>query len=394
MTRTPGYASLFDLPPAEQVRAFADMRGLYPTRAVRRGTQVRELRLGTPLAPDALSYEHDGQRHSFDEFLQRGRIAGLLVLHRGEVVLERHALGHTPDTRWISFSMAKSIASTLIGAAVHDGAITSLDEPVTRSVARLRGSAYDGVTIRQVLQMCSGVRWVETYLDPASDRRRLLRLQAEERPGAVLDYLATLPRAAAPGSRFNYSTGETFLLGAILTGALGRPVADYLSEKLWQPLGMQADAYWQLDAPGGQEFTGSGFSATLNDYARFAAFVLNDGVIDTGGLDRTRVLPEHWVALSSAVVPGSMLAPGQLPGFEPLGYGFQWWTFPAEFGTRVFGALGIFGQQIVIDVARELIIVVHAAWPEPVHDTSRLESYDFFKAVARALQARRGRDWP
>ncbi len=249
---------------------------------------------------------------------------------------------------------------------------------------RLRGSAYEGVTIRQVLQMSSGVRWVETYLDPASDRRRLLQIQADERPGAVLDYLAALPRAAAPGSHFNYSTGETFLLGAILTGALGRPVCDYLSDKLWQPLGMQADAYWQLDSPNGQEFTGSGFSATLHDYARFAAFVLGGGVIEG-----QRVLPADWVTLSSAVVPGSVLAPGKLAGFEPLGYGFQWWTFPAEFGAHVFGALGIFGQQIVIDVEREIIIVVHAAWPEPAHDASRLESYDFFKAVMRALEARR-----
>lgn len=389
MTAPQSYAQLFDLPADAQVRAFADMRGLYPTRDVRQGTHVRELTLGTPLADDALTYEHLGQRHSFAEFLERGRIAGLLVLDRGRIVLERHALGHTPETRWISFSMAKSIASTLVGAAVHDGAITSPDEPVTRSVPRLRGSAYDGVTIRQVLQMCSGVRWVETYLDPASDRRRLLQLQAEERPGAVLDYLATLPRAAVPGSCFNYSTGETFLLGAILTGALGRPVADYLSDKLWRPLGMQSDAYWQLDSPNGQEFTGSGFSATLHDYARFAAFVLNDGVIDAGEATTTRVLPEGWVAESSAVVPGSILAPGKLPGFEPLGYGFQWWTFPPEFGARVFGALGIFGQQIVVDVERRIVIVVHAAWPEPVHDASRLESYAFFKAVTRALEARR-----
>lgn len=389
MSRPLRYDQLFDLPADAQVRAFADMRGLYPTRDVRRGARVRELPLGTPLAEDALNFEHGGQHHTFAEFLERGRIAGLLVLHHGRIVLERHALGHTPETRWISFSMAKSIASTLVGAALHDGAITSLDELVTRSVPRLRGSAYDGVTIRQVLQMSSGVRWVETYLDPASDRRRLLQLQTEERPGAVLDYLATLPRAADPGTCFNYSTGETFLLGAILTGALGRPVSDYLSDKLWQPLGMQSDAYWQLDAPDGQEFTGSGFSATLGDYARFAAFVLNDGVIEAGAINTTRVLPEGWIAQSSAVVPGSKLAPGKLPGFEPLGYGFQWWTFPAEFGARVFGALGIFGQQIVIDVERQIVIVVHAAWPEPVHDASRLESYAFFKAVTRALEARR-----
>ena len=382
MAGTLRYAQLFELPPDAQVRAFADMRGLYPTREVRRGAQARELPAGAPLHD--VGYEHAGRRFGLADFIERGRIAGLLVLDRGQLVLERHALGHTPETRWISFSMAKSIASTLVGAALHEGAITSLDEPVTRSVPRLRGSAYDDVTIRQVLQMSSGVRWIETYLDPASDRRRLLQLQAEERPGAVLDYLATLPRTAEPGRCFNYSTGETFLLGAILIGAVGRTVCDYLSEKLWQPLGMEADAYWQLDSLGGQEFTGSGLSATLRDYARFAGFVLADGVIDG-----RRVLPESWVAMSSAIVAGSVLAPGRLPGFEPLGYGFQWWTFPPEFGARTFGALGIFGQQIYIDVDTQLVIVLHAAWPEPVHDASRLESYAFFRAVAHAVRARR-----
>lgn len=316
--------------------------------------------------------------------MRRGRSAGVLIVDRGRVVLERYALGHTPDTRWISFSVAKSFSSTLVGAALHDGAIASLDEAVTRSVPHLRGSAYDGVTIRQVLQMTSGVRWIETHLDPASDRRRLLELQMSERPGAVLDYLGSLPRVAEPGSRFNYSTGETFLLGAILTGALRCTLCDYLSEKVWRPLGMQSDAYWQLESEDGQEFTGSGLSATLRDYARFAGFVLADGVIDG-----KRVLPEGWVAQSSAVVPSSILEPGRLPGYEPLGYGYQWWTFPAPFGPRVFGALGIFGQQIYLDVDAQLVIVLHSAWPEPVHEPSRLESYAFFSAAARAVRERR-----
>ncbi len=375
------YASLFTLPAAQQLRAFANMRSLYPTRSIARGEHVRELSTGPLLE---LSYIADGQRLGVEDFMQRGRCAGLLILHRGKVVQERYALGHTPDTRWISFSMAKSITSTLVGAALQDGLIASLDDPVTRTVPRLLGSAYDGVTLRQVLQMSSGVRWIETYLDPQSDRRKLLELQVREQPGLVIDYLRTLPRVAEPGTRFNYNTAETFLLGAILHGAIQRPLCDYLSEKVWRPCGMQADAYWQLESEGGQEFAGSGLSATLRDYARFGAFVLGDGAIDG-----VRVLPEGWVAQSTAVAPpGSMLAPGKLPGFEPLGYGYQWWTFPATHGRRVFGALGIFGQQIYIDADEQLIIVLHSAWPEPVHAPSRSESYVFFNAVARALRER------
>jgi CubicO group peptidase (beta-lactamase class C family) len=167
------------------------------------------------------------------------------------------------------------------------------------------------------------------------------------------------------------------------SGTPAGTVSDYLSEKIWQPCGMQSDAYWQLESPGGQEFAGSGLSACLRDYARFGAFVLADGVVDG-----VRVLPQGWIAESTAVVPGSIYAPGKLPGFEPLGYGYQWWTFPAPSGRRVFGALGIFGQQIYVDVDAQLVIVLNSAWPEPVHEKSRLESYVFFDAATRALRGR------
>jgi CubicO group peptidase (beta-lactamase class C family) len=372
------YRSLFTASAGEQLRRFANMRSLYPTRTVRRGAAVAELVAGDPVE---VRYRLDGVDLDIADFMRRYRATGLLILKHGEIVCERYALGHGPETRWISFSMAKSITSTLLGAALLEGHVVGLDDPVTRTVPQLRGSAYDDVSIRHVLQMSSGVRWVETYLDPQSDRRQLLELQALERPGGVLDYLRALPRAAAPGTSFNYNTAETFLLGAIVAGAVGRPLSQYLSETIWQPCGMQADAYWQLESPDGQEFAGSGLSATLRDFARFGQFVLADGVV--GG---RRILPVDWMQASTAVVPRSRLEPGKLPGFEPLGYGYQWWTFaPRAGGGRLFGALGIFGQQIYVDVEESLVIAVHGAWPEPVHDASRLESYVFFAAVADAL---------
>ena len=379
MPRTGNYESLFTEPAEARLRHFADMRGLYPTRAIRRGPAVRALPKGPELE---VAYTAEGRRFGVDDFMQRYPATGLLVLHRGEIVCERYGLGHAPQTRWISFSMAKSITSTLVGAAVHDGLIDSLDDPVVQTVPRLRGSAYEGVRIRDVLQMSTGVGWVETYLDPESDRRKLMALQIQERPGLVLEYLARLPRVAEPGTRFNYNTAETFLLGAVLAGAIGRPLCDYLAEKIWQPCGMESDAYWQLESADGREFAGSGLSATLRDYGRFGLFALADGVVGGG-----RVLPEGWMAESTAVVPGSRLAPaGGLPGYEPLGYGYQWWTFPQLAPRRVFGALGIFGQQIWVDVDAAVVIVVHGAWPQPVHDPSRLESYAFFEAVSEALK--------
>jgi CubicO group peptidase (beta-lactamase class C family) len=381
MTGTDNYQSLFTEPADERLRRFADMRSLYPTRVIRCGPEPRALASGPQI--DVI-YAAEGRRFGIDDFIRRYTATGLLILHRGQVVCERHASGHTPETRWISFSMAKSITSTLVGVALHEGLIDSLDDPVVRTVPRLSGSAYDGVRIRDVLQMSTGVGWVETYLDPESDRRKLMALQVQERPGLVLDYLACLPRVAEPGTRFNYNTAETFLLGAILAGAIRRPLSDYLSEKIWRPCGMECDAYWQLESAGGQEFAGSGLSATLRDYGRFGLFVLRDGVVAG-----QRLLPEGWMRESTAVVPGSPLAPpGGLPGYEPLGYGYQWWTFPQLAPRRVFGALGIFGQQIYVDVDAAVVIVVHGAWPQPVHDPSRLESYTFFEAVTEALKTR------
>lgn len=381
MTRTGDYQSLFTEPAEERLRRFADMSSLYPTRVIRCGSEVRALASGPQID---VVYATEGRRFGIDDFIRRYSATGLLILHRGQVVCERHALGHTPETRWISFSMAKSITSTLVGVALHDGLIESLDDPVVQTVSRLRGSAYEGVRIRDVLQMSTGVGWVETYLDPESDRRKLMALQGQERPGLVLDYLARLPRVAEPGTRFNYNTAETFLLGAILAGAIRRPLSDYLSEKIWRPCGMESDAYWQLESAGGQEFAGSGLSATLRDYGRFGLFVLADGVVAG-----RRLLPKGWMGESTAVVPGSPLAPaGGLPGYEPLGYGYQWWTFPQLAPRCVFGALGIFGQQIYVDVDAAVVIVVHGAWPQPVHDSSRLESYTFFEAVTEALRTR------
>ncbi len=376
------YEALFALTPEQRVSAFRHMNRLYPTRTIRRGGHVAALPAGDPLD---VRYRADGQLLDSDGFMQRTRCAGLLVIERGRVVLERYAFGNTAQAQWISFSMAKSVSSTLVGAALRDGFVGSLDEPVTRTVPLLRGSAYDGVSIRHVLQMSSGVQWNEAYLDPDSDRRKMLAVQARQEPGAVIEFMRRLPRAAEPGTRFNYNTAETYLLGAILTSAIGRPLSDYLSEKIWGPAGMESGAYWQLESPAGQEFAGSGISATLRDYGRFGLFVLGHGVVDGNP-----VLADGWMAEATSVRPDSRLAPGRLAGFEPLGYGYQWWTFPpASAGTgRLFGALGIFGQQVYVDTQAELVIVLNSAWPEPTHLASRLESYTFFGAVTEALRTR------
>ena len=227
------------------------------------------------------------------------------------------------------------------------------------------------MTVKQVLQMSSGVKWSEDYLDPESERRKMLRMQIAQDRGGVLKFMAQLPRVASAGTQFNYSTGEAYIVGEILAGAIKQPVSQYLSMKIWVPCGMESDAYWQLDSPNGQEFTGSGLNATLRDFGRFGLFILNKGVVDG-----KRVLPDDWIADATQADPASRLAPGKLKGFEPMGYGYQWWTFPTgdkalpELDGGLFAALGIFGQQIYINAKERLVVVLNSTWPKPIDGKS------------------------
>lgn len=341
------------LSPQQAAATFRNIHRLFPSRVIARGTSEAPLAAAaTPLAP--LACRANGASVSLDAYMAANRVSGLLVLKQGRVELERYALGATPATHWMSMSIAKSVTSTLIGIAIAEGRIRSIDDSVTRYVPALRGSAYDGVSIRQVLMMASGVRWNETYTDPASDRRQLLEAQIAQAPGAALALMARLPRAAAPGSRFNYSTGETLIAGEVVRGATGMPLASYLSSRLWQPLGMESDAAWWLDSRDGHEIAGSGISATLRDYARFGQFVLSDGRIG----DR-QLLPAGWrdEAGSPVTLAGQRVA-----------YGYMWWPVEAPPGSihdGAFAAQGIFGQWIYINPREQVVIVQLAAQTQP-----------------------------
>ena len=178
-----------------------------------------------------LTFVSKGKRYDLFDYLSLNRVSGLLVLKDGKIAFEDYELGNTDQTRWVSWSIVKSISSTLVGAAIQDRYIGSLDDKVTKYLPQLAGSAYDGVTIKNVLQMASGVKWNETYTDPESDRRHMLDLQIQQKSGAILKFMAGLPRAAAPGTVWNYSTGETHVIGALLGAAVKRPLAQYLLKR-------------------------------------------------------------------------------------------------------------------------------------------------------------------
>lgn len=362
------------LTPERAVSTFRNIHRLFPVRVVAPSATPAALPVdSSPLPP--VRIVDQGRAFGLEEFMDSNRVAGLLVLHRGRVRLERYRYGNTERTRWMSMSIAKSITSTLIGAAIRDGHITSLLDPVTRYVPMLKGSAYDGATVRDVLMMASGARWTETYTDPTSDRRRLLEAQIAQRPGGALAVMRALPRAAAPGTVNRYNTGETQVAAEILRRAVGRPLSAYLHDRIWAPAGMEAEATWWLDSPGGIEIGGSGFSATLRDYGRFGLFVLRGGV--AGG---DSVLPAGWVAEAST--------PRTLAGGERLDYGYLWWpgTSPAARRDSAYSAEGIHGQFLYINPAVDLVIVLWSARPHPTRGAV-VDEWAFFEAVSEALRS-------
>jgi CubicO group peptidase (beta-lactamase class C family) len=358
--------------PRQQLRLFRDADWGFATRVVRCGRNVHPL----PAAPvDLTELVVRTKDAEFDlcDYISRNRVVGLLVVQADRIVLEHYEHGVGPDTRWISMSMAKSISTTLVGAAIQDGCIDSVDDPLTRYLPELAGGGYDGVSIRHLMQMTSGVRWDDTHTDPGSERRRMLELQIAQEPGAIMRYVAGLQRIAAPGAVWNYSTGETHVVGALLKAATGRWVADYLSEKIWSRFAMEADATWWLEAPHGLEIAGSGVSATLRDYARFGLFNL-----DGGRIGETRVLPEGWIAQATA--------PRDVAG-KQVDYGYMWWPVPApdgSYGDGAFSARGIFGQYIYVNPKRRLVIAVLSARSKPKGAEAILDN-DFFNSVAQAL---------
>ena len=348
--------------PDVQVNTFRNIDRLFPTRTVAHSTP-------RPLPEDLVSMSDfrisvDAESYDLYDILALNRVSGLVVVKDGTIRYEKYLLGNAPDTRWMSMSVVKSMTATLIGAAIHDGHIRTIGDPIVDYLPHFEGTAYDGVTVRHLLQMTSGVAWNETYTDPASDRRAMLEAQIAQKPGAILELMASLPRAALPGTRWNYSTGETHVAGALVRAAVGKPVADYLAEKIWVPAGMEADANWWLESPGGLEVGGSGLSARLRDYARFGLFLLADGVIDG-----RRVLPEGWIP--TATTP-------KIVGDSRVDYGYMFWPLH----ERSYAAIGIFGQFVFVDPDRGLVVAMWSAQPKPV-DRHGIDEYAFLAALSR-----------
>lgn len=341
---------------------FSRLYRIFPADHVAAGTHVRTLPTGTPLQP----VWTDGT--NIDTYMKRFHIAGVMVLQDGRVRLRRYAAHFGPDKHWTSFSVAKSVTSMLLGIALEQGAITSLDDTLATYIPSLKGSAYADVTVRQLLTMTSGVRWNEDYTDPHSDVARMYRAPCRDEQPHILPYLAKLPRQWPAGTHFNYNTAETDLLGILVQRATHQSLAAYLSEHIWKPYGMASDAHWLKDECDGSDTGGSGLSATLADYARLGQFMLEGGRIDGKPV------------MASAWMRGAVTGQQRLD--DPRhDYGYLWWTD----SDGSYAAMGIFGQMVYIDPARHLVIAQVAAWPHAWGKQEVAARRAFVAAVKRAV---------
>lgn len=350
--------------PEQQLRGYRNMDRIYPTRPVHASSHPFPLP-DQPADFSGLRYTVGTGTLDINAFVSHNHVVGLLAIRDGRVVLERYAQGNARDTRWYSFSVAKSVVSMLVGAAMKDGFIQSIDVPVSNFVPILRGSAYDAVTLRQAMTMSSGVAWNEDYADPKSD--------IAQTGGSALDrlrYLLRKPRVAPPGSTFNYNTEETNLVGAVLRAAIGNNLATYLDDKIWRRFGMEHDANWLLLSESGAEHGGCCLSATLRDYGRLGLFAMRNGRLADG----SSVLPEGWMTASTTASATND------------GYGLLWWLRP----DRAFVAIGIYGQAIYINPPCRLVVVTHSAWPRATDRELSRHREAFFGEMAKWAAAQDG----
>lgn len=321
------------------------------------------------------SFTYGGETIDVQQWFDNTQATGLLVIQRGEIILEEYYRGHREDGHHISWSVAKSFISALVGIALKEGAFDSIEEPITQYVPELKGSSYDGVRIKDILQMSSGAKFNEDYGDYDSDINKFGRILALG--GSLDEFSASLEREAEPGSRHHYVSIDTQVLGMLLVRVTGKSLSLYMEEKIWQPLGMEYPAYFITD-DNGMELALGGLNLSLRDYAKLGQLYL-----DGGRWGDQQVVPEQWV--HDSVTPD---APHLLPGDNPLsdsvwGYGYQWWIPTDPDGE--FLAAGVYNQYIYIYPKYDLVIVKNTANHNYTRDRepSKAMHVAFFREIAR-----------
>jgi CubicO group peptidase (beta-lactamase class C family) len=341
---------------------------LFPSRPVKRAATPWQFKRA---AEPPIFYNFKSDRFSIDDYLGRNPTTGLLIAKDDTILYEHYQYGRTDSDRFLSQSMAKTITAMLIGIAVAENKIRSIDDPVSAYVPGLASTEYGGTSLRALLHMSSGVAFTENY-DGSDDITRLSLdlFAAGKDPVASVAQFNT--RVAPPGTRWHYASSETEILGLVLRAAVKEPVADYLRDRIWQPIGTEADASWAIDGTG-QEVTYCCFNAVLRDYARLGRLLAYDGA-----WEGRQLIPRQWLLDATTVQPSdAYLAPGAATPY--FGYGYQTWLFPGE--QRRFALLGLRGQIIFVDPASKLIMVHTAVRKKPSEPASNAEAVSLWLHV-------------
>jgi CubicO group peptidase (beta-lactamase class C family) len=346
---------------------FRSMDELFTTRSVPRAGAVWNLpRSDRPLD---FAYSWQGQTLQADAILERTYTNALLVLKDGRIVNETYRNGSNEHTRFIGWSMTKSITSVLIGCALTEGRIDALDTPIARYLPELAEGGYAGASILDVMEMRSGVDYEERYDFENPGTAATNHIVALVRNTArFADAAKTLRSIHRPGEHFQYKTIDTAVLGWLVERVTGSSVAAYTARCLWEPLGAESDGFYIMDgAPGvGREFSGAGFNATLRDYARFGQMMLDGGVAHGH-----RIVPEDWVRRSTQ--------PRHPEDTRRGGYGLQWWTIGS---SDAYSAIGLQGQYIYVDPASRTVVVKLSYFPPGDNSALDAETLAFMAAAS------------
>ena len=347
---------------------------IFEGRLVRRSTTPSPL--ARAASEPAVRYEYQGQTFTLDDYLARNPATGILVARGDTILIERYQYARHDRHRFTSWSMAKTVTSMLVGIAIAEGHIHSVDDPAAAYVPALADTEYGRTSLRHLLQMSSGVRFVEEY----SGQDDITRLAADTfrqvGPGGVEAVTPFNVRMAPPGTRFYYASAETQVLGLVLRNAVGRPVADYLQEKIWERMGAEADATWLIDRAG-QEATYCCLNAVLRDYARLGLLLAHDG-----HWRGRQIIPAAWIEEATRVHPGQPQPKATNPYAATNGYGYQVWILPGE--RRMFALRGIRGQAIYIDPTSRLVMV-HTAVRKQARDPGIREANALWQSLVREL---------
>ncbi len=364
-----------------QHEVFPHTKDIYPTSKMKRSEAPYTFPDGEKVELTQ-TYRFDGEIRSSEDFLSETDTAALLVLKDGSIQCERYMLTGGCDVHWMSFSVAKSFLSALIGIAIEEDLVGSIEDPITQYVHSLSGSAYDGVRIKDVLQMSSGARWNEDYSDPDADIHGYTAVMSGK--GSFDKFIENMKCEREPGTLCHYNSGDTQALGMLLVRATGHSITAYMQEKLCEPLGMESEGYWLLDCEG-MELAAGGVNLIARDFARLGELYRNKGV-----WNGKQIVPANWVTDSVTpdaphLMPGQVIVGGHV---FPFGYGYQWWIPEGDRGE--FAAIGVYNQFVYVDPSRNVVIVKLSAnrayGTSPDESTNReAETMEFLRAIATSL---------